>query len=80
MSLLKEEPIVHQENNIRFRNDCLKFLIELCKQIKQRFLFNDDNIIAKLKVLDPNIAHRKNSPLFISISATQFKHLYQKTS
>ena len=26
MSLLEEEPIVDQENNIRFRNDCSKFL------------------------------------------------------
>ena len=50
MSLLEEEPIVDQENNIAFRNNCLKFLIELCVQIKQRFPFSDDNIIAKLKV------------------------------
>ena len=56
MSLLEEEPIVDQENNIAFRNGCLKFLMELCVQIKQRFLFSDDKIIAKLNVLDPNIA------------------------
>ena len=75
MSLLEEEPIVDQENNIAFRNDCLKFLIELCVQIKQRFPFNNDNIIAKLKVLDPNIAHSKNSLMSISSLATQFKTL-----
>ena len=75
ISLLEEEPIVDQENNIAFRNDCLKFLIELCVQIKQRFPFSDDNILAKLKVLDPNIAHSKNSLMSISSLATQFKTL-----
>ena len=75
MSLLEEEPIVDEENNIAFRNDCLKFLIELCVQIKQRFPFSDDNIIAKLKVLDPNIAHSKNSLMSISSLETQFKTL-----
>ena len=75
ISLLEEEPIVDQENNIAFRNDCLKFLIELCVQIKQHFPFSDDNILAKLKVLDPNIAHSKNSLMSISSLATQFKTL-----
>ena len=44
-------------------------------QIKQRFPFSDDHIIAKLKVLDPNIAHSKNSLMSISSLATQFKTL-----
>ena len=44
-------------------------------QIKQGFPFSDDNIIAKLKVLDPNIAHSKNSLMSISSLATQFKTL-----
>ena len=44
-------------------------------QIKQRFPFSDDNIIAKLKVLDPNIAHSKNSLMSISSLATLFKTL-----
>ena len=75
MSPLEEEPIIDQENNIRFRNDYLKFLIELCEQIKQRFPFSDDNIITKLKVLDPNIVHSKNSSMSISSLATHFKTL-----
>ena len=75
MSPLEEEPIIDQENNIRFRNGYLKFLIELCEQIKQRFPFSDDNIITKLKVLDPNIVHSKNSSMSISSLATQFKTL-----
>ena len=78
MSLLEEEPIVDQENNIAFRNDCLKFLIELCVEIKQRFPFSDDDIIAKLKVLDPNNAHSKNSLMSISSLATQFKTLIRE--
>ena len=75
MSLLEEEPIVDQENNIAFRNDCLKFLIVLCVQIKQHFPFSDDNITAKLKVLDPNIAPSRNSLMSVPSLATQFKTL-----
>ena len=51
------------------------FLIELCERIKQCFPFSDDSIIAKLEVLDPNIAYSKNSPMSISSLATQFKTL-----
>ena len=75
MSLLEEEPIVDQENNIAFRNDCLKFLIELCVQIKQRFPFSDDKHYCKVKSFNPNIAHSKNSLMSISSLATQFKTL-----
>ena len=39
----------------RFRSDCVKFLIELCIQIKKRLPLNEDSLIAKLSVLDPVI-------------------------
>ena len=53
-ALLLQEPL--KENEERFRLDVLAFLIELCKQIKQRFDFSDFSTIAMLKSVDPKVA------------------------
>jgi hypothetical protein len=49
------------ENDIRFEMDCLKFLLELCLQIKKRFLLEEDGIAVNLRILDP-AASRDISP------------------
>ncbi|KAF2348465.1 hypothetical protein FHG87_020780, partial [Trinorchestia longiramus] len=41
---------------LRFKNDCLKFLVELCVQIRKRFSMSEDSLITKLNVLDPTVA------------------------
>lgn len=55
MALLSKEPLGDQgEKN--FKTDCLKFLVELAKQIKQRFPLDEDGVIANLNILDPVLA------------------------
>lgn len=74
MTLLKSKPLGDCEN--RFKNDCLKFLIELCMQIRKRFPLNDDGIIASLNILDPAVARdRTRSPSSIFHLAMQFPRL-----
>ena len=53
-ALLLQEPL--KENEEQFRLDVLAFLIELCKQIKQRFDFSDFSTIAMLKSVDSKVA------------------------
>ena len=60
----------------RFKTDCLKFLVELCNQIRKRFPLNEDSLIAKFNVLDPKIAENPNiSPPSIIPLATHFPAL-----
>ena len=42
-----------EEVDKRFKSDCLKFLIELSNQFRNRFCFDEDSVTAKLAVLDP---------------------------
>ena len=44
------------EKEQRFRLDCLAFLVELCQQMKKRFPFQDDSVLAQLCILDPKVA------------------------
>lgn len=71
----KRSPFLADQHSHRFKSDCLNFLTELCLQIKQRFSFDEKGIIARLKVLDPNIASGCNSPLSIASLAGQFQSL-----
>ena len=57
MTRLIKQPLDNETITRRFKSDCLKFLVELCNQIRKRFPFGEDGVIAKLKVLDPKIAH-----------------------
>ena len=56
MSHLIKEPFEDDALTLRFRNDCLKVLVELAFRMRKRFLFSEDGIIAKLRVLDPKVA------------------------
>lgn len=53
-SLLAKEPL--GSNETRFRTDCQTYLKELCKQIKKRFCFQETSVLARLNVLDVNVA------------------------
>lgn len=44
------------ENEDIFRRDCHKFLVVLCAQMKLRFTFEEDSVLAMLKSLDPQEA------------------------
>jgi hypothetical protein len=60
----------------RFKNDCLKFLVELCVQIRKRFPLNEDSVIAKLNVLDPTIASNVSlSPSSLTGISSYFPNL-----
>ena len=64
------------ETENRLKNNCLKFLVELCKQFKKRFSFNSDSLIAKLNVLKPNEFFTQNhSPLSVIPLAAHFPML-----
>lgn len=51
---LLEEPL--KECEVKFRQDCQKFLVELCVQMQKRFPFDEENVLAFLSVLDPKVA------------------------
>ena len=45
MSYLIKEPFKDDALTLRFRNDCLKVLVELAFQMRKRFPFSEDDII-----------------------------------
>ena len=45
-SMLIKAPLGDQEKI--FRHDCQKFLVELCAQIRKRFPFEEDSVLAML--------------------------------
>lgn len=53
-TFLIKEPI--EENESRFRSDCQRFLVELCVQMQKRFPFDEQSVLALLKILDPKVA------------------------
>lgn len=70
-SMLIKEPL--REHEERFRRDCQKFLVELCAQMRKRFIFDEDGILAMLRVLDPKEAlSPKRSLLSIPKLAVHF--------
>ncbi|XP_068207490.1 uncharacterized protein [Palaemon carinicauda] len=53
-AMLIKQPLGEKEG--RFRNDCKRFLVELCSQMKKRFNFKEDSILAMLSIMDPKEA------------------------
>lgn len=53
-AMLLKEPL--GENEQRFRRDCQAFLVELCEQMRRRFTFKKDSILAMLLFLNPKEA------------------------
>lgn len=53
-ALLTSEPLGEGEK--RFRSDCKVFLSELCGQIRKRFTFEKQSILALLRALEPSEA------------------------
>ena len=58
---------------MRFKQDCLRFLVELCVQIRNWFPLNKDSLIAQLKVFDPKFASNNR------ISPPSLSHLLVKS-
>ncbi len=76
ISHLINEPFKDDARTKRFRNDCLKVLVELAFQIKKRFPFSEDGIISKLRLLDPKVASDiHQSPSTITPLAVHFPSL-----
>ena len=71
---LKNNSLGQTEN--LFRNDCKKFLIILCSEIRKRFHFEDNSIISYLSSLDPKEALSKGRKMKnISLLANNFPML-----
>ena len=69
-ALLIKEPLHDSDTEKRFFIDCRKFLVELCLQMKKRFPFEEDCVIALLKNLDPKVAlspHRNTSIISLAV-------------
>ena len=73
MSLLEREPLGNTNSLLEFKKDCLNFLVKLCVEIKLRFSFNENGVIANLKVLDPKVIYSENAPVSIAPLATHFR-------
>ena len=72
--MLVKQPLQEQEH--RFRKDCLAFLVELCSQIKRRFPFQGDSVLCMLSCLNPQEALSTNRALTcISKLAMHFPQL-----
>lgn len=55
-ALLMKEPLHDSDAQKKFFIDCKKFPVELCLQMRKRFPFEEDSVIALLKNLDPKVA------------------------
>lgn len=67
---------LHVDIDTRFRILCLRFLVELCDQIRKRLVMDENSQLAKFNVLDPRISSNiKMSPLSIIPLAAQFPQL-----
>lgn len=44
------------DNQTCFTEDCVKFLVELCVQIRKRFDFSEDSILSMISCVDPQEA------------------------
>ena len=77
--LLAQQPLLDQEN--RFRLDCLRFLVELCSQIK-RFDFSETSILSQMCVLDPKVAmnvSNQRRPESLAYLASKFPTLVEES-
>ena len=79
-ALLAQQPLLDQEN--RFRLDCLRFLVELCSQIKRRFDFSETSILSQMCVLDPKVAmsaSNQRRPKSLAYLASKFPMLVEES-
>ena len=44
------------DNQTRFTEDCVKFLVELCVQIRKCFDFSEDSVLSMISCVDPEEA------------------------
>lgn len=44
------------DNQTRFTEDCVKFLVELCVQIRKHFDFSEDSVLSMISCVDPEEA------------------------
>lgn len=60
-AMLLRQPLAVNEG--RFKRDCRAFLIELCNQMRKRFPFESDSVLAMISCLDPKEACSTNRSL-----------------
>ena len=53
---LMKNPFKDNAILLRFKSDCLNVLVRLASEIKKRFNFEDESIVAQLRILDPKVA------------------------
>ena len=78
-ALLAQQPLLDKEN--RFRLDYLRFLVELCSQIK-RFDFSETSILSQICVLDPKVsmsASNQRRPKSLAYLASKFPTLVEES-
>ena len=51
-----KNPFKYNAILLKFKRDCLNVLVRLASEIKKRFNFEDESIVAQLRILDPKIA------------------------
>ena len=71
-ALLIKEPIHDSDAGKRFLIDCRNFLVELCLQMKKRFPFEEDSVIALMKNIDPKVAVSPHRSTYITSLAVHF--------
>ena len=79
-AFLAQQPLLNKEN--RFRVDCLRFLVELCSQIKKRFDFSETSIWSQMCVLDPKVAmsaSNQRRPKSLAYIASKFPTLAEES-
>ena len=77
--LLAQQPLLDQEN--RFHLDYLRFLVELCSQIK-RFDFSETSILSQMCVLEPKVAmsaSNQRQPKSLAYLASKFPMLVEES-
>ena len=74
---LLEEPL--QAKEVRFREDCKAFLVDLCLQIRDRFDMNPNGVLGRLKIINPRDAlgdgDTKRAASISALAAQSFPHL-----
>ena len=70
--LLIKEPLQDSDAGKRFLIDCRNFLVQLCLQIKKRFPFEEDCVIALMKNIDPKVAISPHRSTCITSLAVHF--------
>ena len=74
MAQFVTEPVQHIANDIK--NDCKRFMIEICNQIRKRINLDTRSLLARMQVLDPVYAKNIDvSPRSITDIAAHFPTL-----